>query len=175
MVDIIVKRKFTVIGKMGEGLATEGAVWIPPLWKEANSKFAEISNLAKLNSDGSIVGVWGAMSDVDGKFERWKNEGKYLAGCEVLDDAEAPHGWVKWVIPSFKYVVVKCNLNSYKETFNHMTTYRIMDTHWLEQFMNFMTLKIITVNCLYFSLSRRYSIDRFSTSAGNRSRGCLFA
>lgn len=28
------------------------------------------------------------MSDVDGKFERWKNEEKYLAGYEVLDDAE---------------------------------------------------------------------------------------
>ncbi|NEN86251.1 GyrI-like domain-containing protein [Paenibacillus elgii] len=60
------------------------------------------------------------MGDVDGKFERWKNEGKYLAGCEVLDDVEAPHGWVKWVIPSFKYIVVKCNLNSYKETFIHI-------------------------------------------------------
>ncbi|GLI10060.1 AraC family transcriptional regulator [Paenibacillus tyrfis] len=132
MVDIIVKRKFTVIGKMGEGLATEGSVWIPPLWKEANSKFAEISNLAKLNSDGSIVGIWGAMSDVDGKFERWRNEGKYLAGCEVLDDAEAPHGWVKWIIPSFKYVVVKCNLDSYKETFNHiMEDYLPSNSHIL--------------------------------------------
>ncbi|GGD56755.1 hypothetical protein GCM10010911_13110 [Paenibacillus nasutitermitis] len=40
MVDIIVRRKFKVIGKMGEGLAREGPVWIPPLWKEANSNFA---------------------------------------------------------------------------------------------------------------------------------------
>lgn len=31
-----------------------------------------------------------------------------------------PNGWVKWVIPSFEYVVVKCNQNSYKETFNHI-------------------------------------------------------
>lgn len=120
VVDIVVKRKFTVIGKMGEGLAAEGAVWIPPLWKEANRNFDEISQLAKLNSDGSMVGIWGAMSDLDEKFERWKKEGKYLAGCEVLDDAEAPNDWVKWVIPSFKYVVVKCNQNSYQEIFNYI-------------------------------------------------------
>ena len=108
MVDIIEKQQFSVIGKLGKGLAIEGPKWIPPLWQEANSNFAEISNLAKLDAEGNIIGIWGAMSDVDEKFERWKEEGKYLAGCEVTDDAIAPNGWTKWVIPAFKYVVTKC-------------------------------------------------------------------
>jgi len=105
---------------MGKGLASEGPVWIPPLWNEANSRFAEISSLAKLNPDGSIAGIWGAMSDIDEKFNKWNNEGKYLAACEVLDDSEAPNGWIKWVIPSFKYVTVKCNQNTYQETFKYI-------------------------------------------------------
>lgn len=119
-VDIIVKPQFTVIGQMGQGLASNSAIWIPPLWQEANGRFSEISHLTKMTSEGLIAGIWGAMSDVNEKFERWATEGKYLAGCEVLDDAKAPSGWVKWVIPSFKYIVVKSNQATYKETFNYI-------------------------------------------------------
>lgn len=122
MVGIVEKQQFSVIGKMGKGLAIEGPMWIPPLWQEANSNFVEIRNLAKLDAEGNIVGIWGAMSDVDEKFKRWKEEGKYLAGCEVPDDAIAPNGWTKWIIPAFKYVVIKCTQDSYKETFHYMIT-----------------------------------------------------
>ncbi|MDQ0194806.1 hypothetical protein [Paenibacillus wynnii] len=87
MVVIIEKQRFSVIGKMGKGFSSEGSIWIPPLWQEANKNFVEISNLAKLDAEGNIVGNWGAMSDVSGNFERWKEEGKYLAGCEVTDNA----------------------------------------------------------------------------------------
>ncbi|WP_409340326.1 GyrI-like domain-containing protein [Paenibacillus sp. MBLB4367] len=120
MVEIIEKKHFAVIGKLGKGIAIESSKWIPPLWQEANSNFAEISNLAKLDDAGNIVGIWGAMSDVNEKFERWKEEGKYLAGCEVIDDAIAPNGWTKWVIPAFKYVVTKCTQDSYHNVFHHM-------------------------------------------------------
>lgn len=120
MVEIVEKEQFAVIGKMGKGLANEGPKWIPPLWQEANSSFTEISNLAKLDAEGNIVGIWGAMSDIDDKFERWKDQGKYLAGCEVVDDAIAPDGWTKWVIPAFRYVVVKCTQDTYNEIFQQM-------------------------------------------------------
>ncbi|GIP32080.1 GyrI-like domain-containing protein [Paenibacillus sp. J2TS4] len=122
MVEIVEKQRFSIIGKVGRGSANEGPKWIPQLWQEANSNFAEISHLAKLDAGGNIAGIWGAMSDVDEKFERWKKEGKYLAGCEVQDDAIAPNGWTKWVIPAFKYAVVKCTQDSYKETFHYMIT-----------------------------------------------------
>lgn len=120
MVEIIEKRQFSVIGKMGQGAAIEGPMWIPPLWQEANSNFAEISNFAKLDTEGDIAGIWGAMSDVDENFERWKEEGKYLAGCEVADEARAPIGWTKWTIPAFKYAVIKCTQDSYQEIFKYM-------------------------------------------------------
>lgn len=120
MVEIVEKGQFSVIGKMGQGPAGEGAKWISLLWQDANANFAEISTHLKLNAEGDIAGIWGAMSDVDDKFEGWKEEGKYLAGCEVVDDAIAPNGWTKWVIPAFKYVVVKCTQDTYSETFHHM-------------------------------------------------------
>lgn len=120
MVGIIEKQRFSVIGKMGEGFSSESSKWIPPLWHEANKNFVEISNLAKLDAEGNIVGIWGAMSDVSGNFERWKEEGKYLAGCEVTDDATPPNGWTKWIIPAFKYVVTKCTQDSYQNILNHM-------------------------------------------------------
>lgn len=119
-VSFIEKKSFVVIGKLGQGFAKESFKWIPPLWQEGNSKFNEISAFAKLNSDGSIAGIWGAMSDINEKFERWNEQGKYLAGCEVVDNVVAPINWTKWVIPSYKYAVVKCTQSTYGETFNYM-------------------------------------------------------
>lgn len=117
-VNIIEKQSFAVIGKIGQGPSHEGFKWVPQLWQEANSNFNEISNLAKLDADGNIAGIWGAMSDVDENFEPWKDQGKYLAGCEVTEDAIAPKGWTKWVIPSYKYAVIKCTQNTYGSIFN---------------------------------------------------------
>lgn len=119
-VKLIIKKSFSVIGKLGQGLSNEGFKWIPPLWQEANSKFHEISNLAKIDFTGSILGTWGVMSDIDDKFECWEEQGKYLAGCEVVDNAVAPANWTKWVIPSYKYAVVKCTQDTYGNVFNYM-------------------------------------------------------
>lgn len=119
-VKLIEKESFAVIGKLGQGLADKGFEWIPPLWEEANSNFNEISNLAKLDSTGNIVGIWGAMSDTDEKFKPWKEQGKYLAGCEVVNNAIAPINWTKWIIPSYKYAVVKCTKKTYSDIFNYM-------------------------------------------------------
>ena len=52
------------------------------------------------------------MSDIDNNFLPWDWQGKYLAGCEVKEDSEAPEGWTKWVLPAFKYLSVKCNHNN---------------------------------------------------------------
>lgn len=119
-VKIISKPSFAMIGKMGQGKATEGAQWIPPLWKEANENFHEIKPLAKLDPDGNIAGIWGAMSDIEEKFEKWGEQGKYLSGCEVKDTAEAPAGWTKWVIPAYTYAVVSCMQESYQEALAYM-------------------------------------------------------
>lgn len=51
------------------------------------------------------------MSDFSRAFKPWENhftEGLYLAGVEVADEAEAPAGWVKWTIPGYEYLYVKC-------------------------------------------------------------------
>ncbi|MFC4600841.1 GyrI-like domain-containing protein [Cohnella hongkongensis] len=114
------KVSFTVIGKVGQGLSAEGHKWIPALWQEANSKFDEIRNLEKTDSSGNPVGFWGAMSDVSESFKPWAEQGLYLAGCEVFDHSVAPIGWTKWVIPSFKYAVIKCNQTTYQEKFRYM-------------------------------------------------------
>ncbi|MDF2699403.1 MAG: effector-binding protein [Haloplasmataceae bacterium] len=126
-IKIIEKTTFAVIGKVGVGLSKEGFRWIPPLWNDANSHFHEISKLAKVDHLGNIVGIWGAMSDVDEKFERWNESGKYLAGCEVYNEAVAPNGWVKWIIPSYKYLVSSCTQETYEEVFNYMVSGFIPD------------------------------------------------
>jgi len=56
------------------------------------------------------------MSDVDGKFEKWDKEGKYLVGLEVNLDAVASKGWTKWNIPAFEYLTVICTTETYGET-----------------------------------------------------------
>lgn len=77
--------------------------FIQRLWNKANGHFAEIKHLAKRAEDGSLVGIWGAMSDRTHSYLPWEDnfsEGLYLAGIECEDEAEAPLGWTKWTIPS---------------------------------------------------------------------------
>lgn len=117
---ILEKKSFEVIGMAREGFTFDSKIWIPQLWQEVRSRFNEIRDLAKLDSEGNRVGMWGVMGDLDGKFKRWAEQGIYLAGCEVKDGAAAPAGFTKWVIPSYKYVVTKCTKNTYTDVFNTM-------------------------------------------------------
>nr|WP_254639705.1 GyrI-like domain-containing protein [Cohnella sp. GbtcB17] len=142
---------------MGEGLSSESSNWIPPLWQEANSNFIEISTLAKKNANGNIVGIWGAMSDFSGKFERWKEGGKYLAGCEVADDAIPPDGWTKWTLPAFKFVVSKCTQKSYKDTLKKILSEYLPQKiiQLSEQFKSSMIQRTIAGNCSYAYLLKK--------------------
>ena len=72
------------------------------------------------NADGSFAGFWGAMSDETLSFLPWTDDfsrGLYLAGVEVHEDAAAPDGWTKWVMPARKYLVTAVAPESYGETF----------------------------------------------------------
>ena len=98
------KESFVVIGK--EGSTSDGEDFIQKLWDDANSHFGEVSHLAKKDENGNISGIWGAMSDFSLSFWPWENfsKGLYLAGVECNEDAEAPAGWTKWVIPGYEYI-----------------------------------------------------------------------
>lgn len=116
-----IKRSFSVIGK--EGTTYDGQNFIKKLWEEANEHFNEISDLAKKNEDGKLIGIWGAMSDLSRSYQPWENnftEGLYLAGVECYDEAKAPSGWTKWTIPSYEYLVVECDEG---DTFSKMIHY----------------------------------------------------
>ena len=103
----IIKPAFAVIGM--EGSTEDGPGFIPALWEKANSRFPEVAALAKTNEDGSLCGIWGAMSDMNRSFRPWDDgftRGLYLAGVEVRDDAQPPKGWVRWDIPGVEYIRV---------------------------------------------------------------------
>lgn len=117
-----IKDSFTVIGK--EGSTKDGEGFIPKLWAEANAHFSEISHLAKRNASGDLVGLWGAMSDFSRSFQPWEygfREGLYLAGCECEDDAEAPEGWTKWVVPAYEYIYTEqADENTFRKLMAYM-------------------------------------------------------
>lgn len=117
-----IKERFAVIGK--EGSTLNGNDFIQKLWEDANSHFNEIQHLAKKDQNGAIVGIWGAMSDFSHSFNPWENnfsEGLYLAGVECEDNAEAPEGWTKWVIPSYEYFYAECeNQAAFFQVINYM-------------------------------------------------------
>jgi len=115
------KGSFVVIGK--EGATSDGAGFIQKLWDEANSHFGEVQHLAKKDEDGNIIGIWGTMSDFSRSFRPWENfsKGLYLAGVECNDDAEAPDGWTKWVIPGYEYIYAEHeNESSFSEVIKYM-------------------------------------------------------
>ena len=104
----VIKKAFVVIGK--EGSTLDGAGFIQKLWDDANSHFGEVAHLAKKDANGGIVGIWGAMSDIYRSFKPWEDgfsKGLYLAGVECVDNAEAPAGWTKWIIPDYEYMLLK--------------------------------------------------------------------
>ena len=103
-----IKESFVVIGK--EGSTLDGDGFIQRLWASANSHFEEVQHLAKRDTNGNIVGIWGAMSDFSRSFNPWEdfNKGLYLAGVECYDSAEAPSGWTKWTVPGYEYICVAC-------------------------------------------------------------------
>ena len=92
-IEKIVKPSFSVIGKQGS--TADGAQFIAALWTDANAHFPEIAHLAKTAEDGSLAGIWGAMSDFSMNFLPWEadfSKGLYLAGVECMDNAEAATG-----------------------------------------------------------------------------------
>lgn len=116
------KISFVVIGK--EGSTKDGAGFIQKLWEDANSHFDEVEHLAKKDENGNIGGIWGAMSDFSRTFKPWENnfsEGLYLAGVECEDNAEAPKGWTKWIIPSYEYLYAECEgENTFRDTLEYL-------------------------------------------------------
>jgi len=104
------KESFSVIGR--EGSTDQGPGFVRNLWEDANSHFAEVAHLAKKDENGDLVGIWGAMSDFSRSFQLWEehfSRGLYLAGVECREDAQAPAGWNKWVIPGFEYFRIECD------------------------------------------------------------------
>lgn len=118
-----IKSSFSIIGK--EGSTLDGQGFIQKLWKDANSHFDEVQPLAKIDEQGKLVGIWGAMSDFNHLFNPWEDnysKGLYLAGVECNDDdAQAPQGWTKWKIPGYEYLCVEVeNESTFTDVINYM-------------------------------------------------------
>ena len=117
----IIKKAFVVIGKEGSTLDGEG--FIQKLWDDANGHFSQVAHLAKRDENGNLVGIWGAMSDLSHSFQPWEDgfsKGLYLAGVECVDNAEAPDGWTKWMIPGYEYLVVENHDGAFRDTIRQM-------------------------------------------------------
>lgn len=97
-----------VIGKEGSGLAEEGPSWVPLLWDQMNSHFEEIVELLA-GQEMKDLHLWGLMSDSKHWLEPWQEEGRYLAGVQVPEEAEAPEGWARWEVPPMSYLTVKAS------------------------------------------------------------------
>ena len=127
MEDIIVDLpEIAVIGKAG--FCTKEHSIVQEVWQEANAHFSEVAELGMKEKDGSYVGFWGAMSDETMSFQPWKenfSRGWYLAGIEVNQEAEAPRGWVKWIMPARKYLVKEVQMEHYMKTFTETLKHTI--------------------------------------------------
>lgn len=116
-----VKGPFVVIGR--EGSTSDGPGFVQKLWEEANSHFSQVQTLALKDGNGSLVGIWGAMSDPSRSFKPWEDNftrGLYLAGVECAADAQPPAGWTKWTIPGYEYLCAECESEN---TFSQVLAY----------------------------------------------------
>lgn len=122
-----IKESFAVIGR--EGSTLDGAGFIQRLWAEANAHFGDVQPLAKTDANGNLLGIWGAMSDLSRSFRPWEDgfsRGLYLAGVECEDDAQAPAGWTKWLIPGYEYLQAECESeNTFSEVLDYLRVQQI--------------------------------------------------
>lgn len=112
-----IKSAFSVIGLEG-CCSGEDAGVVGRLWEEANRRFPEVAPLAKANPDGSLAGVWGAMTDMSRAFLPWEEgftRGLYLAGVECREDALPPEGWTRWEIPGFEYLRIPAGPDAFAQ------------------------------------------------------------
>ncbi len=147
----IIKKEFVVIGKEGSSLDGEG--FILKLWNEANSHFSEVDPLTKKDANGNILGIWGAMSDFSRSFKPWEDDfskGLYLAGVECDDNAKAPDGWTKWVIPSYEYIVVENCDGAFKKTLEQLNKDNLPLVGAVHEYTDPLTEK----NYLYFPIRK---------------------
>lgn len=107
--ELVHKGSFRVIGV--EGSTQDGEGFIPKLYESLHQRSAEIEPLVKKNTDGSIDGTYGLMSDFSRSFRPWENDfssGLYLAGYELKDEVKAiPEGWVVWTVKEQDYLLAK--------------------------------------------------------------------
>ena len=150
-IEKVSKDSFAVIGK--EGSTRDGDGFIQRLWQDANTHFDEIADLAKRDESGNLVGVWGAMTDFSRSFKPWDdfNSGLYLAGTECRDDADAPEGWVKWVIPAYDFLVVE---HENDQTFTEMMKYMSGNNLSLAGAVNDFTDPKTGKNYMYFPIRK---------------------
>lgn len=121
--EIIDLPEIAVIGK--EGLCSQEHNIVSQLWNQANSHFSEVAELGMKDENGAYVGFWGAMSDESRSFMPWTenfSRGLYLAGVEANQEAVAPEGWVKWILPARKYLVTEVQPENYAKTFSDVLT-----------------------------------------------------
>jgi hypothetical protein len=110
MMELWRKPAFRVMGL--EGSTEEGSGMVARLWEQANARFVEVAGFAARREDGSLLGVWGAMTDFARTFQPWEegfSRGLYLAGVECTADAQPPEGWTCWDVPGFAYVRVEAD------------------------------------------------------------------
>lgn len=149
--DKVIKKAFVVIGKEGSTLDGEG--FIQKLWDDANGHFAQVAHLAKRDENGNLVGIWGAMSDLSHSFQPWEDDfskGLYLAGVECVDNAEAPDGWTKWMIPGYEYLVVENHDGAFGDTIRQMQEEGIALVGAVHDYTDPATGK----GCLYFPIRK---------------------
>lgn len=145
---VISKEKFCIIGK--EGSTNMGEGFIHLLWNATNSHLREVQGLAKKDIDGNFVGCWGAMSNFSMDYKPWEDhytKGMYLAGIECPDNALAPYGWTKWVVPGFQFLKVECeDKNTYSNGLQYLSKHGLklqgavqyyIDTHNGKSYMCF--------------------------------------
>lgn len=146
------KDAIVVIGK--EGSTVEGHGFIQKLWADANSHFNEVYHLAKKDENGNLVGIWGAMSDHSRAFKPWEDnftKGLYLAGVECGQDAEAPEGWTKWVIPGYEYLCAEVESGS---TFSDVLEYMKANSIALSGAVHDFTCPTNGKNYMFFPIRR---------------------
>lgn len=161
MFEIIKKESFAVIGK--ESSTENNKNPAETAWKNANSNFSQVENLALKNKDGSLKGLWGLMSSFNRDFSPWEDnfsKGLYLAGIEVDMDAVAPEGWVKWIVKEQTYMAVEVEKQEdYSSTFFSTVYFQIpFNRYSLSGAVFDYTDSKTNKNYLYFPVQKEESV-----------------
>ena len=110
-----------IVGHYAQGRVDSYKHWTSKVWQACVEDFLSVSRIIKRNGM-NVAGVWGLRRNKLTEWTTWGQDlGAYMVGFELKEPInEIPEGWIRWQVPSYKYIVAKTSKENYDKVYEYI-------------------------------------------------------